>query len=115
VRGGFAILYETLLQASTVQQIENNAPFSAAAITTSPTPFSKDSSPSLTLLNLRAAAQPSNSLVAIPLDLRNPYSMQFSFDVQQELSQSWSSWVIAPPAACGSHSTTTSTRFRSIC
>jgi hypothetical protein len=89
VRGGFAVLYETLLQASTVQQIENNAPYSAAAVTTSPTPFSKDSSPSLTLLNLRAAAQPSNSLAAIPLDLRNPYSMQFSFDVQQALSQSW--------------------------
>jgi hypothetical protein len=89
VRGGFALLYETLLQASTVQQIENNAPFSAAAVTTSPTPFSKDSGPSLTLLNLRAAAQPSNSLAAIPLGLRNPYSMQFSLDVQQALSRSW--------------------------
>ncbi len=89
VRGGFALLYETLLQASTVQQIENNAPFSAAAVTTSPTPFSKDASPSLTLLNLRAAAQLSKSLAAIPLDLRNPYSMQFSLDVQQALSRSW--------------------------
>jgi hypothetical protein len=89
VRGGFAVLYETLLQASTVQQVENNAPFSAAAVTTAPTPFSKDSSPSLTLLNLRSSAEPSNSLVAVPLDLRNPYNMQFSLDVQQALSQSW--------------------------
>jgi hypothetical protein len=89
VRGGFAVLYETLLQASTVQQVENNAPFSAAAVTTAPTPFAKDSSPSQTLLNLRSSAQPSNSLAAIPLNLRNPYSMQFSFDVQQALSQSW--------------------------
>jgi hypothetical protein len=84
-----AVLYETLLQASTVQQVENNAPYSAAAVTTAPTPFSKDSSPSLTLLNLRSSAQPSNSLAAIPLDLRNPYSMQFSLDVQQALTESW--------------------------
>src|SRR5206468_8797467 len=89
VRGGFGVLYETLSQASTVQQIENNAPYSAAAVTTSPTPFSTTSSPSQTLLNLRAAAQPSNSLAAIPFDLRNPYGMQFSLDVQQALSQSW--------------------------
>jgi hypothetical protein len=89
IRGGMAVLYETLLQASTVQQVENNAPFSAAAVTTAPTPFAKDSGPSLTLLNLRSSAQPSNSLAAAPLDLRNPYSMQFSFDVQQALAQSW--------------------------
>lgn len=89
IRGGMAVLYETLLQASTVQQVENNAPFSAAAVTTAPTPFAKDSSPSQTLLNLRSSAQPSNSLAAVPLDLSNPYSTQFSFDVQQALSQSW--------------------------
>jgi hypothetical protein len=89
IRGGMAVLYETLLQASTVQQVENNAPFSAAAVTTAPTPFAKDSGPSMTLLNLRASAKPSNSLAAVPLDLRNPYSMQFSFDVQQALTRSW--------------------------
>ena len=89
IRGGMAVLYETLLQASTVQQVENNSPFSAAAVTTAPTPFAKDPSPSQTLLNLRSSAKPSNSLAAVPLDLRNPYSMQFSFDVQQAVGQSW--------------------------
>jgi hypothetical protein len=89
VRGGFGMLYETLLQASTVQQIENNAPYSAAAVTTAPTPFSPDNSPSRTLLDLRANAQPSRSLAAIPLNLRNPYTLQFSLDAQQALGQSW--------------------------
>lgn len=89
VRGGFGILYETLLQASTVQQIENNPPFSATAVTTSPTPFSHGSSPSTALLDLRAGAQPSTSLSAVPLDLRNPYSLQFSVDVQHELRANW--------------------------
>jgi len=89
VRGGFGVLYETLLQASTVQQIENNPPYSAAAVTTSPTPFSQDASPSRTLVDLRANAQPSRSLAAIPPDLQNPYSMQFSFDLQQALDQNW--------------------------
>jgi hypothetical protein len=91
IRGGFGIMYETLLQASTVQQIENNAPFSAAAVTTSPTPFSHSSSPSTALLDLRASAQPSTSLAAIPLDLRNPYAIQFSFDVQHQF---WTNWLI---------------------
>ncbi len=91
IRGGFGIMYETLLQASTVQQIENNAPFSAAAVTTSPTPFSHNSSPSTALLDLRASAQPSTSLAAIPLDLRTPYAMQFSFDVQHQL---WANWLV---------------------
>jgi Carboxypeptidase regulatory-like domain/TonB-dependent Receptor Plug Domain/TonB dependent receptor len=89
VRGGFGMLYETLLQASTVQQIENNAPYSAAAVTTAPTPFAQDNSPSRTLLDLRGSAEPSRSLAAIPLDLRNPYTMQFSLDAQQALGQGW--------------------------
>jgi hypothetical protein len=89
IRGGFGMLYETLLQASTVQQIENNAPYSAAAVTTAPTPFSQDNSPSRTLLDLRGNAEPSRSLAAIPLNLRNPYTLQFSLDVQQALGQSW--------------------------
>lgn len=90
VRGGFGVLYETLLQASTVQQIENNAPFSASAVTTAPTPFSLDpNTATRTLLDLRSSAQPSRSLAAIPLDLRNPYSLQFSFDVQHALGQGW--------------------------
>ena len=89
IRGGFAVLHETLNQASTVQQIENNPPFSASAITFTPTPFARDNSPSQTLLDLRGSAQPSNSFAAIPIDLRNPYSMQFSFDVQRALGSSW--------------------------
>jgi hypothetical protein len=89
VRGGFGILYETLLQATTVQQIENNPPFSASAITFAPTPFPHDASPATALLDLRAGAQPSRSLAAIPLNLRSPYSIQVSFDVQQTLGANW--------------------------
>lgn len=89
VRGGFGMLYETLLQASTVQRIEYNAPYSAAAVTTAPTPFAQDNSPSRTLLDLRGSAAPSRSLAAIPLDLRNPYTMQFSLGGQQALGQGW--------------------------
>lgn len=90
VRGGFGILYETLLQASTVQQVENDAPFSASAITNSPTPFSQNpNTPSTTLLDLRNSAQPSSTLSAVPLDLRNPYSMQFSLNVQQAIGANW--------------------------
>ena len=88
VRGGFGIMYETLLQASTVQQIENNPPYSASAVTNAPTPFSTSASaPTRTLLDLLAAAQPSRSGAAIPLDLRNPYSLQYSFAVQHALTQ----------------------------
>src|SRR5262249_24155777 len=72
-----------------VQQMENNAPYSAAAVTTAPTPFSQDNSPSRTLLDLRSSASPSRSLAAIPLDLRNPYTLQFSLDVQQAVGQTW--------------------------
>lgn len=89
LRGGFALMYETILQASTVQQIENNPPFSASAITTSPTPFSSSGGPSRTLLDLRGAAHPSRSLSAIPWRLPNPYTLQVSFDVQQVLGGSW--------------------------
>jgi hypothetical protein len=83
------MMYETLLQASTVQQIENNPPYSASAVTFTPTPFSRDSSPVRTLLDLRSSAQPSHSLSAVPVDLRNPYTMQFSFDVQHAIASSW--------------------------
>lgn len=91
VRGGFGILYETLLQASTVQQIENNAPFSASAITNKPTAFSPDpNTPSTTLLDLRNNGQPSRiSLSAVPRNLHNPYSMQFNLDVQQAIGSNW--------------------------
>ena len=89
-RGGFGILYETLLQASTVQQIENNAPFSASAITNSPTPFSHvPSAANTTLLDLRNSALPSRSLSAVPANLHSPYSMQFSLDVQQAIGTNW--------------------------
>ena len=89
IRGGFGIYYATLLQASTVQQIENNPPFSAAAVTTAPTPFTTDGSPSTTLLDLRSSATPSRSISAIPANLRNPYSMQTSFDMQHSFGENW--------------------------
>ncbi len=90
VRGGLGLLYETHLQASTVQQIENNAPFSASASTNAPTPFpSTVSGPAQTLVDLLKSASPSRSLAAVPLDLRNPYSLQYSFDIQHALNESW--------------------------
>jgi hypothetical protein len=89
IRTGFGVLYETLLQASIVQPIENNPPFSAAAITFAPAPFPSSDSPATTLTDLRASAQPSRSLSAIPQDLRNPFTMQWSFDVQQALGRDW--------------------------
>ncbi|HYZ83851.1 MAG TPA: TonB-dependent receptor [Bryobacteraceae bacterium] len=89
LRGGFGVLYETLLQASTVQPVENNAPFSAAAVTFTPTPFSRTDAPSTTLLDLRSSAQPSRSLSAVATDLRNPYTVQWSFDVQHVFGDAW--------------------------
>ncbi|MCC6537641.1 MAG: TonB-dependent receptor [Bryobacterales bacterium] len=89
LRGGVGLLYETHLQASTVQQIENNAPFSASASTNAPTPFPAGAGPAQTLLDLLKSVSPSRSLGAVPLDLRNPYSLQYSLDLQHALSDSW--------------------------
>lgn len=89
VRGGAGILYETYLQASTVQQIENNPPFSASAITFTPAPFPTSDFAAQTLLNLRNSATPSTSLAAVPRNLPNPYSIQYSFDVQHTLGANW--------------------------
>ena len=89
IRAGFSMLYETLLQANSVQQVENNPPYSAKAVTRSPTPFPA-SGPATTLLDLRALAQPSRAIAAVDSnDFRNPYSMQFNFGVQQRLGESW--------------------------
>ncbi len=89
LRGGFGWRYETLLQASTVQQIENNPPFSSSAFTNSPTPFARNDAPSMTLLDLRQSARPSQSIAAIPYHLRSPYSLQYSFDIQHALGKAW--------------------------
>ncbi len=87
IRGGFGILYETLLQANSVELVENNAPFSSSAITRSPAPFPA-SGPSRALLDLAAVAAPSRSLGAVGR-FRNPYTQQFSFGVQQRLGAEW--------------------------
>jgi Carboxypeptidase regulatory-like domain/TonB-dependent Receptor Plug Domain len=90
VHGGFGILYGTLSQASTVQQIENNAPFSAQGVTFSPAPFSQDpNTPTTTLTDLRTGTTPSNSLTAIPQNVHTPYSMQFSLDLEQSIGKGW--------------------------
>lgn len=89
LRGGFGMFYETLLQASTVQQVENNPPYSAAAITTTPTPFAKDDATSTTLLDLRSNAKSSRSLSAVSRNLRTPYSMQYFFEIQHAFAGSW--------------------------
>lgn len=89
IRGGLGLLYETRLQASTVQQIEDNAPFSASAITNAPTPFPAGPGAAQTLVDLLQSARPSRSLGAVPLNLRNPYSLQYSFDIQHALNESW--------------------------
>lgn len=87
VRGGFGILYETLLQANSVELVENNAPFSSSAITRLPVPFAA-SGPSRTLLDLAALAAPSRSLGAVG-SFRNPYTMQFSLGIQHRLASNW--------------------------
>ncbi len=90
LRGGLGILYETLLQANSVQLIEDNPPFSASAVTRSPTPFASDGSPSRTLLDLREQVLPSRSIAGIaPESFRNPYTMQFALSLQQALGRSW--------------------------
>ncbi len=89
LRGGFGLLYDTHLQASTVQQIENNAPFSASASTNAPTPFPTGPGAAQTLLDLLKSVSPSRSLGAVPLDLKNPYSLQYSLDIQHALNDSW--------------------------
>ena len=90
LRAGFAVLYETLLQANSVQSVENNPPFAAAAVTRSPTPFSTTNSPSTTLLDLRSSAQPSRSIAAVAIDdFRNPYTTQYHFSLQRQLSREW--------------------------
>ena len=89
LRAGFSMLYETLLQANSVQQVENNPPYSAAAVTRSPTPFPPSGS-ATTLLDLRSQAQPSRAIAAVDYnDFRNPYSMQFNFGIQQRLGDEW--------------------------
>jgi len=89
VRGGFSILYETLLQANSVQQVENNPPYSAFAVTRTPTPFPSTGS-ATTLLDLRSQAQPSRSIAAVDYyNFRNPYSTQFNFCVQHRLGEAW--------------------------
>ena len=90
LRAGFSMLYETLLQANSVQQVENNPPYSAFAVTRSPLPFPA-SGPAQTLLNLRSQAQPSNAIAAVDYnDFRNPYSSQFNFGIQHRLG----SWLL---------------------
>lgn len=85
LRAGFSMLHETLLQANSVQQVENNPPYAAFAVTRSPLPFPA-SGPAQTLLNLRSQAQPSNAIAAVDYnDFRNPYSLQFNLGVQRRL------------------------------
>lgn len=87
LRGGFGILYETLLQANSVELVENNAPFSSLAVTRTPTPFSAGGA-STTLLDLAALAAPSRSLGAIG-GFRNPYTIQYSLGLQHRLGAAW--------------------------
>lgn len=88
LRGGFGIVYETLLQASTVQVVENNPPYSASAVTNAPAPFATTANgQTRTLLDLLGSAQPSRSGAAVPLGLRNPYSMQYSLAIQHALTR----------------------------
>lgn len=90
LRVGFGMLYETLLQANSIEQIENNPPFSAAAVTRQPTAFPEDGSPASTLLDLRSAATPSRTIGAVATDgFANPYTLQYSTSVQHRLADNW--------------------------
>jgi hypothetical protein len=89
IRAGFSMLCETLLQANSVQQVENNPPYSAFAVTRTPTPF-PESGLATTLLDLRDLARPSRAIAAVDYyDFRNPYSMQFNFGFHQRLGGAW--------------------------
>jgi hypothetical protein len=89
LRAGFAILYETLLQANSVQQVENNPPYSASAVTRTPTPF-PSSGLATTLLDLRSQAQSSRAIAAVDYnDFRNPFGMQYNFGVQRRIGGGW--------------------------
>jgi hypothetical protein len=89
IRAGFSMLYETLLQANSVQQVENNPPYAAFAVTRTPTPFPANGS-ATTLLDLRSLAQPSRAIAAVDYyDFRNPYSMQFNLGVQHRVADAW--------------------------
>ena len=86
IRAGFGVMYETLLQANSVELLENNPPFSSLAVTRTPTPFSSDGSPSRTLTDLAGLAEPSRSIGAVG-SFRNPYTMQFHAGVQRQFGQ----------------------------
>jgi outer membrane receptor protein involved in Fe transport len=86
VRGGFGVLYETLLQTNSVELIENNAPFSSAAITRAPAPFA--GTQARTLLDLAGQATPSRSIGAVGA-FRNPFTMQWNFGLQRRLPGAW--------------------------
>ncbi|MDX2268312.1 MAG: TonB-dependent receptor [Bryobacter sp.] len=89
LRAGLAYTYETLLQANSVQQVENNPPFSAFAVTRSPSPFPATGN-ATTLLDLRNQAQPSRSIAAVDSQaFRNPYAAQWNFSLQQRLANVW--------------------------
>lgn len=90
VRAGFGLLYETLLQANSIEQLENNPPFSASAVTRQPTPFPTDGSGATTLLDLRGAAQPSSTIAAVGVDgFANPYTMQYNLSLQRMIGENW--------------------------
>ncbi len=90
IRAGFGVLYETLLQANSIEQVENNPPFSAAAVTRQPTPFPGDGSGATTLLDLRGAAEPAKSIAAVGVNgFNNPYTMQYTFSIQRQMGRNW--------------------------